>query len=1000
MSLYTPPRSGEPVTVATAPRSLPSADLVAGGYGNALPVVYGTAKVPGQMAFIGTGLGQRVKVDDVFTRDGSGSWHTTTGFVAPVEMAFCQGPVTAALNWWRGSDLVPDGMTSLLTRNTVQVGHWEWHNGDGTETAWGYLTASALLTPQLEKVNVGIGTVYGTSRAITNIWAVDPTGSWSSDVRVDCGYSFGPLGGALAGPNIGPMTRVVGTPGRGQYSVTSGTYTFYTGDNAFVDVQFYRDFSQVPGYGATAGALRNTAHLRAKDLAMPDGNGFPNISAEVKGFCVNAPNGLDAHPADVLLHLLTNVSSGLGLSASQIEVDHGPDGLSASSYRTYCTAMGFYVSRAITSQEETGKMVQQLLDATNSRAIWSNGKLKVIPLGDTATGSFGYIPATNATILSASEFIVGSPGDDPITVQRTAQSDVFNVWPVEFNQRHASGTSIPVYETANVEAVVTDPRNAATIRRAPPTRLDWITNATHAWAISYLLGVRSLYVRNTYRFTLGPRWTLLEPGDLVSLTEPVMGLSGTMARIVSIEEREDGSLDLQSEEWPLGTGHPVQSVTQAMDGMRATSIGTAGYTTSYALQAQATASNAAISDLSNILSGSNNWDNIFPNPNAEGTASPTNPLTGPGWSNVKNVGTGSAYAGSSVHAIASDASKQYYEITNPIPVGPGNMFYIEAQVRKNADGLSAVVSSMDDQLDFPMEAVATTGSNGYIGLRYRDVNQVQLTQTFASTTSSAWTLLKASGTAPTNAVWAELVLGLDARLAPATGSEVWFDNIYARRMVAGDIVQFGTLSGNHLAAGSITADKISAAGLATTDFFATYSGTYSDGITPKVTQVLSGAIMSIQHGADEPAIKIAPAGIMIGNVTFDKAWVAGTKVSCMTIRGGNSSGAVSSVYAFGLVNPRYVYNPSLFANVVRLDFTTALPSGSISIATTARSFANGAAGTSSCSLGVVSHYTTSSIDFAMISANGASALDPNTQPLWEYDVIVQSYTSGGVGIFG
>jgi hypothetical protein len=61
---------------------------------------------------------------------------------------------------------------------------------------------------------------------------------------------------------------------------------------------------------------------------------------------------------------------------------------------------------------------------------------------------------------------------------------------------------------------------------------------------------RTAYVRNTYKFKLGWRYSLLEPMDIVLLTDTALGLAGAAVRITQIDEDDNGELTVSAEEIP------------------------------------------------------------------------------------------------------------------------------------------------------------------------------------------------------------------------------------------------------------------------------------------------------------------------------------------------------------------------------------------------------------------------------------------------------------------
>ena len=61
---------------------------------------------------------------------------------------------------------------------------------------------------------------------------------------------------------------------------------------------------------------------------------------------------------------------------------------------------------------------------------------------------------------------------------------------------------------------------------------------------------RRAYIRNTYKFKLGWRYSLLEPMDIVLLTDVALGLEEAAVRITQIDEDDNGELTVIAEEIP------------------------------------------------------------------------------------------------------------------------------------------------------------------------------------------------------------------------------------------------------------------------------------------------------------------------------------------------------------------------------------------------------------------------------------------------------------------
>ena len=67
--------------------------------------------------------------------------------------------------------------------------------------------------------------------------------------------------------------------------------------------------------------------------------------------------------------------------------------------------------------------------------------------------------------------------------------------------------------------------------------------------VAQLLLQRALLFRNTYTFKLGWKYCLLEPMDLVQITDARLGASALTVRITAVEEDEEGTLSITAEDF-------------------------------------------------------------------------------------------------------------------------------------------------------------------------------------------------------------------------------------------------------------------------------------------------------------------------------------------------------------------------------------------------------------------------------------------------------------------
>jgi hypothetical protein len=425
--------------------------------------------------------------------------------------------------------------------------------------------------PNYPTVNHGksIPVVYGTERVTPRVVLFRNMGSallWKGDGVFPWKTYWGPAATAVLAICEAPVAQVgvMYIDGLGVSQLASNMfYRAVAKDSAFTWVAA-GDSTSSPAFLAStpaAGmAFQGTCYFAAQALRTDNGK-MPNITFQVTGRCA-AFGGGSAAPADVAIDLLTNARYGVGLAPAQVVTDVGLDGTAASSYRTYCTAMGWVVNRTVQEQEDAASLLRDLLLCTNAEAVFTDGKLVIVPLGDAAVGS--YVPPT-PVLLDQNEMLF-EPGNDPVQISRTPDSEVFNYFPVRIrNQNSGFNDSEYVAEDTAHSSVYGQ-------RKSDGYDAKWLTDPALALKLSSLFAQRSIAVRNTYRFRLKARWALLDQMDVVSLTEPVTGLSQVRCRIRSIRKASDGAIEVEAEEAPGGAATPIDLTPQTEDGYAGESV--------------------------------------------------------------------------------------------------------------------------------------------------------------------------------------------------------------------------------------------------------------------------------------------------------------------------------------------------------------------------------------------------------------------------------------------
>lgn len=283
-----------------------------------------------------------------------------------------------------------------------------------------------------------------------------------------------------------------------------------------------------------------TAYLCSPNYELTKSAQIYQHNFEVIGKLGYSGNIPDANPREIVLDLLTNQRYGCGFPSQNIgDTDR---------YSNYCRAVGIFLSPAYTEQGEAQRNISELLEQTNSAAVFSQGRLKIIPYGDGSySGNGAVYVADNKAVydLTDDDFIV-SGAQDPVKVERKTNADAFNQIQVEYLDRNNdyNVAIAEVKDQANIEQYGLRPKDAI--------KMHGICDAKVAQKVAQQLLQRALYVRNEYEFKLGWKYCLLEPMDIVTLTDAGLGLNKTPVRITEIEEDEEGVLSIKAEDYPVG----------------------------------------------------------------------------------------------------------------------------------------------------------------------------------------------------------------------------------------------------------------------------------------------------------------------------------------------------------------------------------------------------------------------------------------------------------------
>lgn len=269
----------------------------------------------------------------------------------------------------------------------------------------------------------------------------------------------------------------------------------------------------------------NLAYM-AGVIDLGSNGSMPNFNFEVMGKLTNTGDGKDVNPADYIQYVLNKVGMG-GISIAGID-----------NYRAYCKAADLLISTpSDASDAKTAReIINEIAELTNAYMFWSNDTFKIVPREDRTIGSW----KPNKSImydLTPDDFLPQT-GGACVTYSRKDSSELYNRFSVEFLNRENG------YEKETVSYEVTDDIKNYGVKQADTITAHYIYTKARAVMLAEAAARKNKYERNKYTFKLGWAFCRLEPGDLVTLTDPAIGIEKLPVMIDSLTESVDGELTL------------------------------------------------------------------------------------------------------------------------------------------------------------------------------------------------------------------------------------------------------------------------------------------------------------------------------------------------------------------------------------------------------------------------------------------------------------------------
>jgi Putative phage tail protein len=177
---------------------------------------------------------------------------------------------------------------------------------------------------------------------------------------------------------------------------------------------------------------------------------------------------------------------------------------------------------------------------------------------ESSVGTYlGVTPGSPALRMGAGP-VTGGFDSDPLRVKRTSPADAMNYVQLECLDRAYS------YNTQIVEVFDQGMVDLYGVRKDTSLKARAICDpALCGQTVANLTNQRSIAFRNTYEFSLGWQYCLLEPMDLVEIQDPYLGMNITV-RITSVAEDEEGVLNFTAEDfYGSAKGAPATPPAQA-----------------------------------------------------------------------------------------------------------------------------------------------------------------------------------------------------------------------------------------------------------------------------------------------------------------------------------------------------------------------------------------------------------------------------------------------------
>lgn len=514
---------GGSTTISTSETRIEALKLQSSAYGVTWSWFCGVNRVKGNLAWYGAF--QAIPHTTTESSGGKGggvkTQNTTYTYRASVVMALGHGQITGVPRVWRGKTLYEGGVSPTQIF-TVSEDYTPPASGAMTYTVVHAATFSAVVAvrytddtgplPDRGTYTLSQGDDYTVANGVFTI-----VNEWYREKLLSISYQYTVAGVQQTALEQLGLTFKSGAIGQEPWAYLTG---------AFPDQGIgYSGLALVAGqdYDLGTGAqIENHTFEAQGPMAYHLGSTLPDVDVSL-----------------AMLDLLTNSRYGASFPTQRLD--------SWQEWSDYVVASGLLMSPLLEEQKRAADVVAEVAKLTNAAPVTSSGRLRIVPYGDRVETGNGrtYTPNTTPVYELTDDHFIVSEGEPPVEVRRKSPSDRYNHVRLEFNDRANQ------YNSSIAEAKDQADIDARGLRTMDTIRAPWITERSVAQKAAQLVMQRSLYIKAEYRFKLPPNFDLLEPMDLVTITDLGQGLDRLPVRVIDIDE-DDEDQTYTCEDYPLG----------------------------------------------------------------------------------------------------------------------------------------------------------------------------------------------------------------------------------------------------------------------------------------------------------------------------------------------------------------------------------------------------------------------------------------------------------------